>query len=115
VENSNRFSQASPSAPSRQPFGSSLRRANVYLPFKEKLRPEDPKLAEYLSTVNLRSASDGKWKYELKALPGNFSGLHLICLMYVAFKSIAPEMDIGFDLATEYAAAKALRGQEDEH
>ena len=48
---------------------SSLRRANVFLPFKVKLRPEDPKLAEYLSTVNLRSASDGKWQYELKALP----------------------------------------------
>jgi len=59
--------------------------------------------------------NDPTQKYELKALPGNFSGLHLICLMYVAFKSIAPEMDIGFDLATEYAAAKALRGQEDEH
>jgi hypothetical protein len=28
--------------------------------------------------------------------------------MYVAFKSIAPEMDVGFDLSKEYAAARAL-------
>jgi hypothetical protein len=28
--------------------------------------------------------------------------------MYVGFKSIAPEMDIGFDLSKEYAAARAL-------
>lgn len=59
--------------------------------------------------------NDPNQRYELKSLPGSFSGLNLVCLMYVAFKSIAPEMDIGFDLAKEYTAAKALRGQEDEH
>jgi hypothetical protein len=52
--------------------------------------------------------NDPAQKYELKSLPGNFSGLHLVCLMYVGFKSIAPEMDIGFDLSKEYAAARAL-------
>jgi len=52
--------------------------------------------------------NDPAQKYELKSLPGNFSALHLVCLMYVGFKSIAPEMDIGFDLSKEYATARAL-------
>ncbi len=56
----------------------------------------------------LRSAAP---KYQLKSLPGNFSGLHLVCLMYVAFKSIAPDTDVGFDLSKEYAAAQALHGE----
>lgn len=47
-------------------------------------------------------------QYQLKSLAGNFSGLHLVCLMYVAFKSIAADTDIGFDLSKEYAAAEAL-------
>jgi hypothetical protein len=47
-------------------------------------------------------------KYQLKSLPGDFSGLSLVCCMYVAFQSIAPETDIGFDLAKEYAAAKSM-------
>jgi len=55
--------------------------------------------------------SDPAPKYQLKSLPGNFSGLHLVCLMYVAFKSIAPDTEIGFDLSKEYAAAQALHGE----
>jgi hypothetical protein len=31
--------------------------------------------------------------------------------MYVGFKSVAPEMDVGFDLSKEYAAAKGLHGE----
>lgn len=54
-------------------------------------------------------------KYQLKSLGGNFSGLHLVCLMYVAFKSIASEADVGFDLANEYAAAQALYGKQNIH
>jgi len=54
-------------------------------------------------------------KFQLKSLPGNFSGLNLVCLMYVAFKSFAPEMDIGFDLSKEYAAAKDLQGEQKTH
>ena len=33
--------------------------------------------------------------------------VHLVCVMYIGFKSFAPEQDIGFDLSEEYAAAKA--------
>jgi Flp pilus assembly protein TadD len=56
--------------------------------------------------------NDPTKKYKLRTLPGDFSGLQLVCLMYVAFKSIAPEMDVGFDLSKEYAAAQALHGKD---
>ncbi len=52
--------------------------------------------------------NDSAQKYKLKSLPGQFSGLHLMCLMYTAFKQIAPASDIGFDVAREYQAALAL-------
>jgi tetratricopeptide (TPR) repeat protein len=46
--------------------------------------------------------------YTLRTIPGEFTGLQLMSLMYVAFKQIAPEQDIGFDLSEEYAAALQL-------
>jgi hypothetical protein len=52
-------------------------------------------------------SNDPTQKYELKSFAGQFSGLHLVCLMYAAFKSFAPETDIGFDLSKEYEAAQA--------
>lgn len=47
-------------------------------------------------------------KYTLRSLPGQYSGLHLMCLMYVGFKIVDPAADIGMDLADAYAAAQAL-------
>ncbi len=47
-------------------------------------------------------------KYKLKNLPGQFSGLHLVCLMYVAFKQVGPDGPMGFDLTKEYQAAKKM-------
>ncbi len=47
-------------------------------------------------------------QYELRSMPGKFSGLHLLSIMYVGFKLIAPEDAPSFDLATEYAEAKAM-------
>lgn len=47
-------------------------------------------------------------KYTLKSLPGTFTGLHLLCLEYVAFKQVQPDIDIGFDLSKEYATALSL-------
>ena len=32
-------------------------------------------------------------KYQLKSLPGTFSGLHLLAIMYTAFQQIDPTMD----------------------
>ncbi len=54
--------------------------------------------------------NDPAQKYSLRSLPGQFSGLHLLCLEYVAFKQIAPEQDIGFDLSAEYRLALTMFG-----
>ncbi len=47
-------------------------------------------------------------KYTLRNLPGQFSGLHLVCLMYVAFKQVGPDGPMGFDLTKEYEAARTM-------
>jgi Flp pilus assembly protein TadD len=47
-------------------------------------------------------------KYTLRSLPGNFSGMRLVSMMYVGFKVIAPEHDAGIDLSREYAQSKKL-------
>jgi tetratricopeptide (TPR) repeat protein len=52
--------------------------------------------------------NDAGKRYTLKALPGEFSGLQLLCTMYVAFKLIAPDRDTGFDVGREYRAAAAM-------
>jgi hypothetical protein len=50
------------------------------------------------------SSSDKK--YTLNSLPGEqFSGLELMCLMYVGFKDIEPTLDIGVDLSRPYEMA----------
>ncbi len=52
--------------------------------------------------------NDSTQKYTLRSLPGKFSGLHLVSMMYVAFKIIAPDENVGFDLSREYEVALAL-------
>lgn len=47
-------------------------------------------------------------QYELRSLSGKFTGLALLCYMYVAFKRVAPDANIGFDVAREYEAALGL-------
>ncbi len=48
-------------------------------------------------------------KYTLKSLPGEkFSGLRLMCLMYVGFKRLNPTLDPGMDLHDAYRAALTL-------
>jgi hypothetical protein len=45
-------------------------------------------------------------KYTLKSLPGEqFSGLHLMCLMFAGFKRIAPEHDLRMDLEDPFLEA----------
>ena len=51
--------------------------------------------------------NDPTARYQLKSMPGKFSGLQLVCTMFVAFKILTPDQGIGFDLEREYAAAKA--------
>ena len=45
-------------------------------------------------------------KYSLKSLPDEkFTGLHLMCLMYAAFKRVAPEHDLQMDLHEPFLTA----------
>jgi tetratricopeptide (TPR) repeat protein len=52
--------------------------------------------------------NDYESKYKLKSLSGTFSGLHLLSIMYAAFKQIDPKMDTGVDFSAEYRAALDL-------
>jgi Flp pilus assembly protein TadD len=56
------------------------------------------------------SVNDPSKKYQLRSLPGDFTGLHLLCIEYVGFKIIDPTVDIGFDIAAEYAEACRMHG-----
>jgi tetratricopeptide (TPR) repeat protein len=53
--------------------------------------------------------NDPTQKYTLKSRPGNYSGMHLLSIMYAGFKAIDPNMDAGVDLSAEYEAAKAFQ------
>jgi hypothetical protein len=48
-------------------------------------------------------------KYTLKSLPGKFSGLHLLAIMYTAFRQIDPTMETGADFGAEYQAALEMQ------
>ena len=52
--------------------------------------------------------NDPAQQYELRSLPGKFSGMEMVCTLYVGFMQIAPEFAASFDLSNEYAAAKEL-------
>ena len=52
--------------------------------------------------------SNPKNTYQLTCIPGDFTALQLLCYMYVGFKLVNPDIDIGFDLSKEYSAAKAM-------
>lgn len=48
-------------------------------------------------------------KDTLKALPGKFSGLHLLAIMYAAFRQIDRTMDTGADFSAECQAALEMQ------
>ena len=52
--------------------------------------------------------NDPTKKYTLKTLSGEFSGLHLVSIMYVAFQKTAAGTDVGIDLSREYSQAVAM-------
>jgi tetratricopeptide (TPR) repeat protein len=54
-------------------------------------------------------------KYTLKSLPGQFSGLHLVSIMYAGMKILDPSQDAGIDLSREYSEAKKLFDMEQSH
>ena len=49
--------------------------------------------------------NDPDSKYKLKTLPGTYSGLNLLAIMYSAFHQIDPKMEVGADFIAEYTAA----------
>ena len=53
--------------------------------------------------------NDPESKYRLKSLPGEFSGLHLLAIMYTAFRQIDPTMETGADFTAEYQAALKMQ------
>jgi len=54
-------------------------------------------------------------KYTLDSMGGSFTGLQLVSYMYVGFKMIEPELDIGLDLSEEYKQALGLFNKERPH
>jgi len=53
-------------------------------------------------------------KYRLASLPGeSFSGLQLMCLMYVGFKDLQPALDVGMDLSEPYQMALKLHKEQE--
>jgi hypothetical protein len=59
--------------------------------------------------MNGINVNDPKSEYHLRTMTGTFTGLQLLCYEYVAFRQFAPDMDIGFDLAKEYAEAARMK------
>ncbi|CRI66754.1 putative Tetratricopeptide TPR_2 repeat protein [Thiocapsa sp. KS1] len=50
-------------------------------------------------------------RYHLKLLPGDFSGLEVVCMLHVGIKRFDPGADSGMDLDDEYAAALSMFAQ----
>ena len=79
-------------------------------------RTEEPKPSELFSVGTIAmlgrnglDINDPTDKYTLKALPGSFSGLHLLAIMYTAFRQIDPTMETGADFGAEYQAALEMQ------
>jgi hypothetical protein len=48
---------------------------------------------------------DSTQRYRLTSLPGRFSGLQLLSIMYAAFQQVSPGLNVGIDLGNEYRVA----------
>ena len=51
--------------------------------------------------------NDPEKKFTLRLLPGEYTGLQIVCMMHVGMKKIDEVMDSGFDIDREYEAASA--------
>jgi tetratricopeptide (TPR) repeat protein len=78
--------------------------------FSRMKPPEVQGVAFEIAMLGMRGIdpNDAAKKYTLRSMPGTYSGLELLSIMYVGFKQIAPDMDSGFDLSKEYQAAQQL-------
>ena len=54
----------------------------------------------------LNDVNNPDTKYTLNTMKGEFTGLQLVCYMFVGFKSFAPEQDVGMDFSEEYRMAQ---------
>ncbi|MGV1016799.1 MAG: tetratricopeptide repeat protein [Fluviibacter phosphoraccumulans] len=54
--------------------------------------------------------NDSDHRYTLNSIPGDFSGLQLLCMMHVGLKGLDPNADSGSGLDQEYEMAKRLEG-----
>jgi cytochrome c-type biogenesis protein CcmH/NrfG len=80
----------------------------------EKLSPQEiGTIGREIAILGMKGLdiNDPSTKYTLKSLPGEFSGLHLVSIMYAAFQKTAPGTDVGIDLSNEYAQAVAMFGE----
>ena len=51
--------------------------------------------------------NDPEKKFTLRLLPGEYTGLQVVCMMHVGMKKIDEVMDSSFDIDREYEAASA--------
>jgi hypothetical protein len=51
------------------------------------------------------SINDPSKTYTIDSIPGAFTALELVSMMYAAFQQFAPESDVGIDLSVEYRQA----------
>ena len=78
----------------------------------KKLGPEKRKAIALEIALLGRSGldiNDPADKYKLKSLAGKFTGLHLLAIMYTAFRQMDPTLDAGADFAAEYEAAMQMQ------
>lgn len=80
--------------------------------FEGMPKPEIQKISFEIAMLGTRGldVNNPSKKYTLDSIPGQFSGLHLLCIEYVGFQLLDPSLDIGFDLSAEYAAACKVHG-----
>ena len=80
----------------------------------DTMTPEQVKQAAFeIATVGTRglNPNDPDKKYTLRTLPGSFTGLQMLSYMFVAFKRVSPEANIGFDLSREFETAQAMHAR----
>lgn len=82
----------------------------------EKMAPgEVRKVGFEIAALGTRgiNPNDTGTRYELRSMPGSFSGLELLCYMFAAFQKIDPNASIGFDVKPEYEAAVGIRSKKE--
>ena len=82
--------------------------------FKSQSPEEVQRITHEIATLGTKglSLNDPSGKYTLRSLPGNFSGMQLLCIEFVGFKILDPTVDLGFDITAEYEEALRLQDEE---